>query len=492
MKLSWAGTPETTTNSGVVAKWIALSSEFDFQAVDGTTYFIAVESGYYFRQGNIELSLAGAPSNDNFANRQLLNGAAIWANGGNILATSESNEPSSNGHSVWYSWTASASGSVAVSASGPAYPFVTVFTGNDLSTLIPVPRTYGGGASVFDAVAGITYQIRVDGYQTGNFILGLSLFEGRYPLFSSAYPSEGGSVLLQPSPDTNGMYAAGTSVTITAQPSSGFVLSGFGGSVTTSGLTNQIVEVMNGSQSIYASFYPENDNFAQSMQLAGSSASISGSTDGASNEPGEPGYWCQTVWYSWVAPASGTVTFWLGSANQPRMNIYTGTQVTNLQPVFIFSYGESRHVTSQTLEAVAGMTYQIQVAGYAPSFELQLSLLEGFYALSESAYPPGRGSVLVNPPPDTNGLYAAGIEVSLTAIPAQGWVFSGWSGTQSGDELDFAVPDDWKPERASDIQSPTANQRRFRPSDHDFRYEHNGYRIERWSDEGTGRACPRR
>jgi hypothetical protein len=85
------------------------TGEFDFQAVAGTTYLIAVESAYYFQQGTFTLALAGPPQNDNFASSQLLTGSSAAASGWNVLATAEANEISYGGHSVWYSWMAPSS-----------------------------------------------------------------------------------------------------------------------------------------------------------------------------------------------------------------------------------------------------------------------------------------------------------------------------------------------------------------------------------------------
>jgi uncharacterized repeat protein (TIGR02543 family) len=40
-----------------------------------------------------------------------------------------------------------------------------------------------------------------------------------------------------------------------------------------------------------------------------------------------------------------------------------------------------------------------------------------------------KGSVVLDPP---GGVYVAGTQVTLTAVPATGWRFEGWSGALSG------------------------------------------------------------
>src|SRR5205814_72711 len=97
-----------------------------FTATAGITYYIAVD-GYAGATGNITLHVAGAaastgPANDNFANASVLSGSTASATGTNLGATKESGEPShagnSGGHSVWWNWTAPASGQATIDTSG--------------------------------------------------------------------------------------------------------------------------------------------------------------------------------------------------------------------------------------------------------------------------------------------------------------------------------------------------------------------------------------
>jgi hypothetical protein len=116
----------------------------------------------------LTIYLATPPANDNFANRTVLTGVPVLATGNNLGATQESGEPVAyglGGKSVWFSWTAPASGSYTVNAYGPYKPYyfspeVYLYTGTQLSNLSLTG--YPGYWFTFSASAGQTYQLRVD------------------------------------------------------------------------------------------------------------------------------------------------------------------------------------------------------------------------------------------------------------------------------------------------------------------------------------------
>ncbi|MBX3727790.1 MAG: WD40 repeat domain-containing protein, partial [Candidatus Sumerlaeia bacterium] len=122
---------------------------------------------------------------------------------------------------------------------------------------------------------------------------------------------------------------------------------------------------------------PANDHFANATLLSGLSGSVDGSTIGATRELFEPRHWyggdeadAPSVWYRWVAPASGTVRFGTcGAASFPTaMVAYTGLLHNDTlwdvarQPRYDFPSCASpggRILVS----AVAGVTYHVAVAG---------------------------------------------------------------------------------------------------------------------------------
>lgn len=117
---------------------------------------------------------------------------------------------------------------------------------------------------------------------------------------------------------------------------------------------------------------PVNDNFANRIILNGDSASTGGTNVGATGEPGEPNNAgvsspIESVWWSWTAPDSGTVTIdTIGSNYDTTLGVYTGSAVNSLST--IAGNDDSISLISQvTFTATAGTTYQISVDGFLGS-----------------------------------------------------------------------------------------------------------------------------
>lgn len=153
----------------------------------GTTYHVAVDSYQAGTSGTFALQINDPlppPANDAFANRVVLSGISARANGYNNGASKEAGEPShagnTGGKSVWYSWTAPVTGSftlylyTAVTTGTPFMnPLVGIYTGTSVGGLTPVTSTFGQFVTSltlpFNAVAGTTYQIAIDGSSTFTF-----------------------------------------------------------------------------------------------------------------------------------------------------------------------------------------------------------------------------------------------------------------------------------------------------------------------------------
>jgi uncharacterized repeat protein (TIGR01451 family) len=150
-------TPGTITNTAT-----AVASESDPNTGNNTA------------TAETTVSVAGPP-NDNFANAQVVAGNMGSVTGSNIGATKEPCEPNHygipGGASVWYRWTAPIGGNATFDTFGSNFDTVlAVYTGNNLCSLTHIASSdddpLGGLQSrvSFNAVAGTTYHIAVDGF----------------------------------------------------------------------------------------------------------------------------------------------------------------------------------------------------------------------------------------------------------------------------------------------------------------------------------------
>ncbi|HVS52537.1 MAG TPA: PQQ-binding-like beta-propeller repeat protein [Opitutaceae bacterium] len=195
------------------------------------------------------------PFNDDFASRATLAGSVVRARSSNVGATTETGEPSlagvTGGHSLWWTWTASISGQVAIDTAGSDYDTtVAVYTGNTLPALALVAANdddTGVTTSrvVINATAGTTYQIAVDGKNgaTGQTFMNLGAIPAN-DSFASAELLSGNNVTVRASnqnathetgePNPAGV-AAGNSVWYkwTAPTTARFTLSVYGTAVDT-------------------------------------------------------------------------------------------------------------------------------------------------------------------------------------------------------------------------------------------------------------------
>ena len=148
-------------------------------ATSGTEYFIRV-SGKFDWTLPFKLSWDQEPSNDFFSDSAPIVGAHGNVSGSTAFASTESNEsprPSWCSETIWYAWTAPATGYVRFDAWGIKGTFgrsdtcLAAFSGADLNTLHPLASNdnwwetplpgRGGSAISFKAKAGATYAIAV-------------------------------------------------------------------------------------------------------------------------------------------------------------------------------------------------------------------------------------------------------------------------------------------------------------------------------------------
>jgi hypothetical protein len=113
---------------------------------------------------------------------------------------------------------------------------------------------------------------------------------------------------------------------------------------------------------------PPNDNFANRTVLTGTNVTVSGSNVNATREPGEPFHWASTggksVWWTWQAPKSGTVTIsTAGSSFDTILAVYTGNSVGALTLIQNNDDFGGKTTSQVSFSATSGIVYQIAVDG---------------------------------------------------------------------------------------------------------------------------------
>ena len=199
------------------------TSRLSFNAVEGTTYYIAVD-GKNGATGEVALAVDVSLPNDNFANAYALNSDLTDAYATDTIrfSTKESNEPAltvgsetGTGRSVWYTWQAQNAGPVTATVFSESFEsIVGVYSGNTLTNL----TLLGSGieSAPFNANAGQTYYIKVDTIDSnvGAFFLNMVSSSDAIPLATDIYSSPAvdasGNVVVVDSASVIGYFTPGT------------------------------------------------------------------------------------------------------------------------------------------------------------------------------------------------------------------------------------------------------------------------------------------
>jgi hypothetical protein len=370
-------------------------SRVTFNVTAGTTYHIAVD-GYEGESGVIGLELAlgsqfAPPANDNFANRAVMTGSPVT--GSNVGASFEAvgadfeqGEPlhvSLGGKSVWWTWTAPSSGGLELTTTRSTFDTtLAVYTGTNLTNLVFVagadddPWGQGRQSGVtFNATAGTTYQIAVDGWDGAAGEIQLQFRLGN-PFAVPPNNNFADRTLLTGSNITVSSFNDGA----TLEPQERLHNDSYGGksvwwSWVSPGPGIVTVDTI-GSR------------FDTTLAVYTGSA-LANLTEIASDDDGAPNY-------------NSTVTF------------YTKSGVTN--QIAVDGYD-----------------------GAPGNIRLSVAFTAASYHLTVTTNPMSGGTVNVNPPADQNGKYAPGSVVTLTGTPAVGHVFSGWTGSLSTSNNPFSL-----------------------------------------------------
>jgi hypothetical protein len=408
-----------------------------FRAAAGVTYWIAVD-GARAKQDTFHLKLhwGEPPANDMFADAQELTWGHNSAAGDTIGSTGEPGEPGAGAEatSVWYEWKAPSSGVGEVWM--PRADFravVTIYTGENVGSLSRVAEGSDYDEITFDAVEGTVYRIAVGGGtwqpQRGEFSVAVNVhasppnddFADAHELQGESDSATGTNAWASREPGEPGPYRTGRSVwySWTAPKSGRTTFATHGSSVYTQldvyagssldalttvyttggGPLSAVFDAVEGTTyRIRVDSYdsntggplkvrlvqvppPDNDDFANATELAGSADSSAGSSDNASRQPGEPYHWDYgetSVWYRWEAPADGTATVdTAGSDYDTMLAAYTGSSVDTLSLVARNDNYDTSRQSRISFDAKAGTVYHFAVDGISWSFgkvALNLSL----------------------------------------------------------------------------------------------------------------------
>lgn len=249
-----------------------------------------------------------APANDNFL-AALPQGGSIWtATGSNVNGTAEVGEPAHAGNaaskSVWWVWTAPATGSCTLRTDGSSFDTVlAVYTGDAVGRLTAVVSNDDAGAGSvqstvnFPVRQGVTYRVVVDG-----------------KLGASGTVSLNGQLV--PAGPANDNFGAAAALT------------------------------------------------GNSFQATGTNLNAT-SEAGEPNHAGVSGR--KSVWWNWTAPANGVLTLsTAGSGYDTTLAVYSGNAVGALSHLASNddeASGGALH-SRVALTVVAGTVYRIAVDGY--------------------------------------------------------------------------------------------------------------------------------
>jgi hypothetical protein len=307
---------------------------------------------------SLEVQFAAAPTNDSFANRTQLTGMRAQINANNYAASLEPGEPDKMGNpggsSIWYTWTAPASGRVTLST-------------NCIPPYLP-PSYYENQAALVSEFWGLyglwSFSLTVPG---SGFYFG-------FPI--TFLPSCGDGIDQTPAPPPYfPVLAAYTGTNVSALTPANCLpvaLAGYPYAIEFDAVKGQAYQIAvdgnlgtTGDITLCLALTPPavNDIFANRIALHGIYLVVSGYNAGAVPQAGAPdignGSTGKIAWWTWTAPVSGQVSIDLtGSDFVFPAAVYTGSRLKSLSLVAADTGGV-------TFDAVAGQTYQIAIGDAA-------------------------------------------------------------------------------------------------------------------------------
>ncbi len=348
------------------------------------------------RRFQLRLRLFVTPPNDAFAARAPLPALPFEGTSDLAVATHEAGEPPSPSlasFNIWFNWTAPSDGRLHLKTEHSFVSF-DAFSGETLESLTPVPVAYINYEYVFEAHAGVTYQIAMGRRQlAGAFdefagVLWTARFDPvpangsvqtRLPLTGTAGDLIADGHLI---PDHRLWYewtAPGDGTLVLGNAAAYFgedparlaALADLGsGIAVTQGMSIKMSVFAPTATPVTYRFYelPSNDFFANARIIDGRSVHLMEYNYGAGLETHEPkhgrSFAGRSIWYRWTAPATGWATWHVETPGRtPATKVYEGSSLSRLKPV----KNQSQIVSPEGLfefyefQAVAGKTYAFVV-----------------------------------------------------------------------------------------------------------------------------------
>jgi hypothetical protein len=288
-------------------------------------------------------------------------------------------------------------------------------------------------------------------------------FNGRFSLtvsnqlvISTVISFTEGSVTVNPGPDDDGKYAYGTRITLTASPNTGYGWKYWSG--TGSDTSNPAAVTINSEKHVAVTFEARFLVTINNQALSGSSANFTGGSVAANPAPGtDSRYTRDTITMLTAVPASGyRFDRWSGDVSDRVTSISIPMNANkNITVTFIKTYILTMNQTRGGAVSPASGTYDegasvsltaTPLTGYRfdrwsgdVSGNINLSTIVmnanksitanfiKVYTLNVSVSPAEGGTVSPG-----SGTYDQGTVITLTAVPATGYVFDQWSGDVSG------------------------------------------------------------
>ena len=229
-----------------------------------------------------------------------------------------------------------------------------------------------------------------------------------YSLTTAVNPASGGTINVSPAPNCSGKYTAGSVVSLSAIPGTGFTFTDWSGDA--SGTSNPVTVTITGDTNVTANFNGLVLNTPSGTQTS----------------------WDNT--FSWTGYSAATYYF-------VQVQTVDGTYLVNkwyTADAAGCAGGTACAITPSETQNLANGGYKWRIRDYGPygygpytaytTFDLNVAC----YSLTTAVNPASGGTVNASPAPNCGGQYTAGTVVALSAVPGTGFVFTAGVGMRVG------------------------------------------------------------